>query len=113
MIFYKNVFISTILSVIIILVIVAIVMYYTKNNQIYPPTLSNCPDYYNIDDNGKCVNNGTWTLTDATKCDYLDFSLYLYNVQGTGVTSGICKKKMLANGCGISWDGITNNYSIC
>jgi hypothetical protein len=113
MIFYKNIFISAILSAIILLVIVAVVMYYTKKKQIFPPTLGGCPDYYNLNEFGQCVNNGTWTLTDDTACNFLDFSLDEYNVQGTGPTSGICQKKRLANGCKISWDGITNNYSIC
>jgi hypothetical protein len=112
MIFYKNIFISAILSAIILLVIIAVTMYYTKNKQLYPPILSRCPDFYYLD-SSYCVNSGTWTLNDETKCDLLDFSKSEYNIQGTGPTSGLCAKKKLAVGCGISWDGITNNYSIC
>jgi hypothetical protein len=111
MIFYKNVFISTILSVILLLGIVVVVMYYTNNKQIYPPILSRCPDFYNLNDNNLCVNSGVWNETSG--CDYMDFSGNEYNVQGVGPTSGLCKKKEWASGCKVTWDGITNNYSIC
>lgn len=114
MIFYKNVLISTILSVILLLAIVAVVMYYTKNKQIYPPILSRCPDFYNLDVNNNCVNSGIWDKTKLTiGCDYMDFSGNDYNIQGTGPTSGLCMKQKWANTCKVSWDGITNNYSIC
>ena len=116
MIFYKNVLISTILSAILLLGIVVVVMYYTKNKQIYPPILSSCPDFYNLDVNNKCVNTGVWNtnaLAALTDCDYKDFSGNDYNIQGTGATSGLCAKQKWANSCKVSWDGITNNYSIC
>ena len=114
MIFYKNVLISTILSAILLLGIVAVVMYYTKNKQIYPPILSRCPDFYNLDVNNKCVNSGVWDKDKLlTGCDYMDFSGNAYNVQGTGAMSGLCEKQKWANDCKVSWDGITNNYSIC
>jgi len=116
MIFYKNVLISTILSVIILLAIVAVVMYYTKNKQIYPPILSRCPDFYNLDSNNKCVNSGVWDkdmITAMTDCNFKDFSGNEYNIQGTGPTSGLCAKQSWANTCKVTWDGITNNYSIC
>jgi hypothetical protein len=111
MIFYKNIFISTILSVIILLAIVAYVMYYSKDKQIYPPILSQCPDYYNLTTKGKCKNTGVWKVTPT--CDNLDFNAAKFNVKGTGANSGICAKKTAALDCKITWDGITNNYSIC
>ena len=114
MIFYKNVFISAILSAILLLVIIGIVMYYTNNKQIYPPVLSKCPDFYNLNDANLCVNSGVWDSNKITSgCDNMDFSGNEYNIQGVGPTSGLCKKKEWASECGVSWDGITNNYSIC
>jgi hypothetical protein len=109
MIFYKNIFISTILSVIVLLGIVAYVMYTSKDKQIYPPMLSECPDYYNLTSDGKCKNNGIW----ETECDVLDFSGNEYKRTGLGSNSGLCAKKNKSNNCNITWDGITNNYSIC
>ena len=57
MIFYKNIFVSTILSVILLLGIVAYVLYNSKDKQIYPPVLSSCPDYYNLNDKGEVWMN--------------------------------------------------------
>ena len=114
MIFYKNIFISAILSAFLLLAIVAVVMYYTKNKQIYPPILSVCPDFYNLDMNNKCINGGLWKqIPVSSDCDYKDFSGNIYNIQGTGANSGLCQKKSWANNCGVTWDGITNNYAIC
>ena len=113
MIFYKNIFISTILSVILLLGIVAYVMYNSKDKQIYPPMLSECPDYYNLDNAGNCVNNGVWDIKDDSICNGIDFSADEYKIPGTGANSGLCAKKNKANDCNITWDGITNNYSIC
>jgi hypothetical protein len=114
MIFYKNVLISTFLSVILLLVIIGVTMYYTKNKQIYPPILSKCPDFYNLNEDGLCVNSGVWDKDQITvDCNNIDFSGNDYNVQGIGANSGLCKKKKWANDCKVSWDGITNNYSIC
>ena len=114
MIFYKNVFISTILSVILLLGIIAVTMYYTNKKQIYPPILSKCPDFYNLNDSNVCVNSGVWNRAALSRgCDYMDFSGNEYNIQGIGPTSGLCKKKEWASECKVSWDGITNNYSIC
>ena len=111
MIFYKNIFVSTILSVIILLVIVGVIMYNSKDTQIFPPILSFCPDYYNLD-NGICVNTGIWN-TANTECNNLNFNDPKYTVLGTGIDSGLCAKKTVATDCRITWDGITNNYSIC
>jgi len=111
MIFYKNIFVSTILSVIILLGIVAYVLYNSKDKQIYPPTLSSCPDYYNLNEKGFCVNSGIWST--ISECNSIDFTGSVYKIEGTGKNSGICAKKTKAEDCKITWDGITNNYSIC
>ena len=114
MIFYKNIFVSTILSVIILLAIVAYVMYYSQDKQIYPPILSVCPDYYTLNTNNTCVNSGVWDNSKSgSLCNRLDFSGNVYKVAGTGTSSGLCAKKTVATNCKITWDGITNNYSIC
>lgn len=118
MIFYKNLFISVILSVLLILIIMAIVMYQSKNKQIYPPVVQPCPDYYNTDGSGNCTaNEYIWFVSDLNssrtglKCSKANFS----ELKGPGIgpTSGMCSKKNWANDCGVSWDGITNNPAIC
>jgi len=113
MIFYKNIFISAILSAILLLAIVAFIIYYYRDQEVYPPILSNCPDYYNLDANNKCVNTGVWNLQDTANCSTIDFSGNMYLAPGTDRTSGLCAKKKKASECRITWDGITNNSSIC
>jgi hypothetical protein len=104
--------ISTILSAIILLAIVGFFMYQNKNKSTYPPTLTECPDYYSLNDKGLCVSNGTYTIIDSS-CNYIDFSSNMYKLPGSGKNSGICNKKKKAQECKITWDGLTNNYTIC
>lgn len=112
MIFYKNLLISTILSALILLAIVAFIIYTNKHKEIYPPIISNCPDYYNLNEAGKCVNTGVWKNSDDS-CNMIDFSGNIYTATGTDKTSGLCRKKLKALDCKITWDGLTNNFSIC
>ena len=126
MIFYKNMLISTILSVVIFVGIIGYMMYSSKNNQIFPATINDCPDYYDIDSsNNVCIaNTNVWNrLTDNT-CSSIDFKngsykayrqypSKKYNAPGKGKFGGVCIKKKKAVSCGITWDGITNDTSIC
>ena len=110
--------ISVILSVALILIILGIIMYNSQGNQIYPAILSSCPDYYSMNPSGKCVGSSSvWTnitgqsASTNLNCNMVDFSV---NTQGgTGPSSGLCNMKKWANDCNISWDGITNNTSLC
>jgi hypothetical protein len=43
----------------------------------------------------------------------IDFSSNMYRLPGSGKNSGICTKKKMAQDCKITWDGLTNNYTIC
>jgi len=120
MIFYKNLFISVILSVLIILIIMAVVMYNSKNKQVFPPVFQPCPDYFTTDAKGNClINTAVWDPSKVTgtsgktniSCTNANFS-DLKN-PGIGPTSGLCKKKTWAQDCQVTWDGITNNSAIC
>ena len=113
--------ISTILSVVIFLGIVAYMMYYSKSKQIFPATISDCPDYYDINDNICVSSSSIWSGLPAG-CETIDFieGSYLsgttpitYNTPGKSASSGMCAKKLKAKSCGITWDGITNDTSIC
>ena len=115
MIFYKNVLISTILSAILLIAIVGGIMFFFKNKEIYPPVIDACPDYYNLD---ASTNTCIWTPalgdppTDPS-CLSIKFTDPKYLVPGASVGSGICNKRDKATLCGATWDGITNNFSIC
>ena len=115
--------ISTILSVVLLVGIVGYMMYSSKNKEIFPATISDCPDYYDIDSSGvSClVNANVWDSTNLTSvCKSIDFlsananyNSIKYTTPGKSASSGICAKKNKAKNCGITWDGITNNKSIC
>jgi hypothetical protein len=118
MIYYKNLFISTILSVLLILVIVAIVVSRSQKNQMYPSVFQQCPDYYYMDVCGNCVmNQEIWTVSSIqsgqTKLQCANANFTNLKTPGIGSTSALCSKKKWANDCGVTWDGITNNSSIC
>ena len=115
MIFYKNVLISTILSAILLVGIVGGVMFYFKNKQVYPPVINACPDYYNLDASNNCIRTSAWgdPPTSSVGCSILNFSDQSYLLPGSNAGSGICNKKDKATLCGVTWDGITNNFSIC
>ena len=87
---------------IICIIIIVLIFLFPNTKQVWPPMVGNCPDYF-IDINGdgsSCVNSlslGTCTGTDTP-----DFSKTPY----IG-SDGNCQKYTWANGCGVTWDGIT------
>ncbi len=112
--------ISTILSVILLLGIVGYIIYSSKSKQIYPVSINDCPDYYSMNASNKCVADAAvWTtLPNSNICNNIDFSNgsyndISYNAPGKKANSGACAKKSVSNFCGITWDGITNDNSIC
>ena len=114
MIFYKNVLISTILSALILIAIVGGIMFYFKNSQVYPPVIDACPDYYNFDASTNMCNRTTaLDSPPTTGCNSINFTAKSYLLPGASAGSGICNKRDKATLCGATWDGITNNFSIC
>ena len=114
MIYYKNMVVSVILSVVLLLIFIGVIMYNSKNNQIYPAVFSPCPDYYSLDSLGKCnANTSIWGFSAGNKCLSNNFSDKSYKTPGVGKGSGLCSMKQWASDCGVTWDGVTNNSSIC
>ena len=123
MIFYKNLYYSVAISAFIVLGILAFIMYYAKQNQLYPPISQRCPDYYSLSSDERCTYNpDAWTLQDDARsistidsCRTVDFTrdIYTNNPDGYGPESGACMKQMWAKDCGVTWDGITTNPYIC
>ena len=110
--FYTTLFISTLVFLIITLGFVGYFMSLSRKNETYPPSTSDCPDYYSLDSKGICNIGKNITVNDPS-CNSVDFSQPKYNVTGTNFTSGLCAKKLWANKCGIKWDGISNNTNLC
>jgi hypothetical protein len=106
--FQKIVLYSAIIILIISLVIIGIALSYAKNDQVWPPILPECPDYWIADgsgNNARCINVkdlGTCPATGENKHLQMNFN------EGPFVgDDGACAKYTWANRCGVSWDGIT------
>jgi len=85
---------------IICIVILILIFVFPNTSQVWPPMISNCPDYFEdtTGDGSSCITK----LSLGTCGSKLDFSTPEY------ITStGNCAKFTKANTCGISWDGIT------
>ena len=76
----------------------------------WPPVIANCPDNWVMDADGKtCRNvNGVFKTGNATACDALNPSDAEYSGAG-----GLCEKYKWSKSCGVNWDGISNNPSVC
>jgi hypothetical protein len=140
--FQNSVFMITMFSLLVVLTITSIILNSKKSDMKYPPIVDNCPDYwyssyYNIDNSGNsipdekcssstygcCPDNITPKTDDAgTSCPIAQ----CYNVKKLGIPETdvcktqmdftsytTCQKQTWANGCSITWDGITNMPSEC
>lgn len=106
--FEKSViFVATVL-LIVLLAAVGIMAYSAKYGDEYPPVQSECPDYWTVNSEGKCVNEkNLGTCTDSTQHE-MDFT----TSEWTG-NDGLTNKCKWARDCNITWDGVTNNTSAC
>jgi hypothetical protein len=107
----KTIFISTIVVLVATLSLVLYILSVTKKKYIYPPHVNHCPDYYQKNSFGDCYDKHNVFHTIDNVCYSENFAKY--NISGTGLESGLCKKKQWANQCKVSWDGITNNSELC
>jgi hypothetical protein len=85
------------------IVLIILIFLFPNTKQVWPPFVSNCPDYF-VDENGdgsKCVND-----LSLGKCDGNEIPNFTTDPEYLG-SSGNCAKKNWANGCSITWDGIT------
>jgi hypothetical protein len=104
--FQKIVLIVSAVFLVIMLIVIGVLLYKNKFTEVFPPIISNCPDYWEDKSNGNssnCVNiKGLGTCGVKSK----DFS-------GPDWTSnaGLCNKARWARNCNLTWDGITNNPS--
>ena len=90
-------------------------MYYSAKNAEFPPVIGECPDYWNVAREGDktiCKNIlkvNPKSVSETDTCNKID------PVNFTGPTNEetVCNKYKWANGCGVVWDGITNNNASC
>jgi len=113
--------------VILILMLSVIGWMMTKNveSQKFPGITMTCPDYWTINETGKCVrptgvndrNRGTWdrSKTDDFKeaydslTDAFDPNAAVWSASG----DPICTKKKWAQTYGVNWDTVTNSSITC
>ena len=98
--FQKIVLITAIVVLIIALAFIGFAIS-SATNQVWPPMIPNCPDYWDVDGSGNCLNTlnlGTCNLNNSP----MSFNTSTY----TG-SNGLCAKYKWANNCGVTWDGIT------
>ena len=120
--FQKIVATIAIIIFIILMIFIASVLYNNKYGVEFPPTVSECPDYWL--DMQKTANSSGDIGDGDSKTQQSCF-----NVKNLGKTScsktmdftgdfwqgstGSCNKDKWAKACDLTWDGITNNTSIC
>jgi|TARA_B110000967_G_scaffold198642_1_gene231969 hypothetical protein len=116
--FQKIVITIAIIIFIVLMIFIAIILYNNKYGVKFPPTTSDCPDYWidqgtndgNINENGKmtqkCVNVKNLGNTSCSK--EMDFT-----TGDWGGSTGLCNKYKWAKSCDLTWDGITNNKDLC
>ena len=104
--------IVAVVLLIVCLVVIRFILVQTKNTQQWPPLVGGCPDYW-TDSNGdgsQCVNKknlGTCNGSIPTGQHLtMDFTAAPYAGAGSS-----CSKYTWANGCGLTWDGITSGVS--
>ena len=110
--FQKIVLYAAIIILIIALVIIGVSLSYGKSNQVWPPVVPQCPDYWVVDGSGNnatCINVkdlGTCKATGGNKHLTMNFNEAPY----VGADS-TCAKYTWAKKCGLSWDGISYGIS--
>jgi len=105
-------------SVLLILGLIIIGFFIVKSveDSAYPPIISDCPDYWNVEYDSvtgkkKCTNNSINSGIASNNCR--NYSVDLFTANGTSEYDVICAKNRWATRCNIHWDGITNNSKAC
>lgn len=97
--FKKTTIIISVIILALILFFIGIMISRTQANKVWPPMVSECPDYFDVVGLEKCNNSKNLGSCSGVT----DFSGPEW--QGS---SGLLKKKDWAKKCGVVWDGITN-----
>lgn len=93
------------------ILLIGILLYTGGSDDQWPPIVSGCPDYWidRVDKDGntkKCYNVHNLGKSSCDKT--MDFSTSVW--EGS---IGDCRKYKWAKNCDLTWDGVTNNKSIC
>lgn len=115
------IFISMVALLAVILSVIAYMLSNSKKTYVFPPFINECPDFYQKNPQGYCVDahhiftprsGGPMNLP-PDPCSSESFRRSIYTKPGKGKESGLCQKLKWANQCKVPWDGITNNDGLC
>jgi hypothetical protein len=112
--FKKTLLMVAVVVLIISLIFLGVMMSSKSKDAKWPPKVAECPDFWqevsgkkpNGDDFVKCNNINNLGKSSCKKD--MDFSSTTW-----AGSEGECRKSNWAKGCDITWDGVTNNSTIC
>ena len=118
-----NITVLIVATVLLILGLIIIGFFIVKSieDSEYPPVISDCPDYWDVDFSNnliKCENNNAAInkgSIDSTLCpaSKLIYPVADFNDATKSDADILCLKQKWAKNCNIHWDGITNNSQAC
>lgn len=103
--FQKLVLTIAVIVLVVSLVITGLLISRSKSSYTYPPSVSECPDYFRLVSPNVCKN-----VHKLGKCSENGKPREIWNFSGSNFLgeTGKQNKCKLANFCEISWDGIDN-----
>jgi hypothetical protein len=109
--FQKTIIVIAIIILIIGLIFVGVSLKTNKENNVWPPIVGDCPDYWiDLSGNGSaCFNRqslGKCNLPRGNIKNTKDFNTSTFTGQ-----NGKCAKYTWAKRCGVIWDGITSGIT--
>ena len=97
---------------IICLTFMGILLWYSKEATLWPPEISECPDYWDVVGKNVCkANKGLGNTGNGSNkaCSYMDFNSGQFKGK-----SGRRERCRWARDCGVYWDGISDaKPSVC
>ena len=107
--FQNIVMIIAIIMLIICLILVGVALYNQKYSSAFPPVVADCPDYWLDKSNGDSSNCENVKNLGSDSCSKtMNFSTSSWTGE-----NGSCNKSRWARACDLTWDGVTNNSSVC
>ena len=117
--FQKSVLIISTIILIISLCILGFFLAKTLFEDVYPPVISDCPDYWDVSYNSnsdlECKNKSTINAGrgDVAGGECAAYPVSNFLISGNDNKDILCEKYKWAKKCNITWDGVTNNNKAC
>lgn len=110
--FQRSVLILATAILIGILAFIGFSMRKSTSNEVYPPVVAECPDYWEAEplngDPTKPLCKNVKNLGSDNCAKSMNFNTDEFTGEG-----GFCGKQQWAKKCGLTWDGVTNSTRKC